>query len=359
MGEVLGVGFTHYPPFMGGKPETYAGLLKGILRSPNVPEEAKDPKNWPAGMQDEWEHEVERAYDHQERHRQGFKKVRAAIDSFKPDAVFMFGDDQYENFKETIIPPFNIFCAPQFPSRPFRSEQNLWGVDPEETISYAGAADLAKEVANGFAERHYPIPYSYTPQTLHFERGLSHAFVNGLTYLDWDHDNPWTYPTIPVAVNCYGQYVISNRGGSANIQDTRTDAEKDPLMDYPGPHGPSPKACFTVGEILMDILQERPGRYAIMASSGWSHAFLTTKHNWLYPDREFDRARFEELKNGDQRNWANLTSDEIDDAGDGEFKNWICLAGAMKDRTPKIIDYIETWIFNSEKCFAVFEPNGH
>ena len=79
MGEVLGIGVTHYPPFMSGKPESYAGILKGIMRSPNVPDEMKDPANWPSGMQDEWNNEIERAEEHQSQHREAFLKVRAAI----------------------------------------------------------------------------------------------------------------------------------------------------------------------------------------------------------------------------------------------------------------------------------------
>ena len=93
-----------------------------------------------------------------------------------------------------------------------------------------------------------------------------------------------------------------------------------------------------------------------MASSGWSHAFLTAKHHYLYPDRDFDRVRFEELQRGAQARWADLENDAIYDAGDQEFKNWICLAGVVAERTPRIVDYLETWIFNSQKCFAIFEP---
>ena len=119
MGEILGIGVTHYPPMMSGKPEGYAGILKGVMRSPNVPDEMKDPKNWPSGMQDEWENEVERAEEHAEQHRQAFKKVRAAIDDFKPDAVFVFGDDQYENFHEDIIPPYCVYIADQYVTKPF------------------------------------------------------------------------------------------------------------------------------------------------------------------------------------------------------------------------------------------------
>jgi hypothetical protein len=38
--------------------------------------------------------------------------------------------------------------------------------------------------------------------------------------------------------------------------------------------------------------------------------------------------------------------------------NWMCLAGAMEElgRKAEIIDYIETYVFNSEKCLALFKP---
>ena len=34
----------------------------------------------------------------------GFRAARQALNEFDPDFVLMFGDDQYENFKEDIIP---------------------------------------------------------------------------------------------------------------------------------------------------------------------------------------------------------------------------------------------------------------
>jgi hypothetical protein len=38
--------------------------------------------------------------------------------------------------------------------------------------------------------------------------------------------------------------------------------------------------------------------------------------------------------------------------------NWYVLAGAMEalGRKPDACELIESWIFNSNKCFAVFEP---
>jgi hypothetical protein len=43
-------------------------------------------------------------------------------------------------------------------------------------------------------------------------------------------------------------------------------------------------------------------------------------------------------------------------AGQHELLNWLCLAGAMAElgRSAEIVDYVESWVFNSNKCFAVF-----
>ena len=349
MAEILAAGVTHYPPML-GTPETYANLLRAILRSPKIPAEKKDPSRWPAAMQDEWQHELERAREHRDRHRAAFARVRAEIDAFAPDAVILFGDDQYENFKEDVIPPFNVFCMDTFRARPFMNSENIWGADASTDLAFPGAGRLARELVNDLVEADHPIAYAY--KDLHHERGLGHAFANALVFLDWDRKG-WPHPIIPISVNCYGRAVISSRGGLAHVFDVRPESEKDPYLDFPGPAGPTPRSCFALGRKLREVLDARRGRFVVMASSGWSHAFLTDKHAWLYPDREFDRARFEELRRGEQRRWAELTNDAIYDAGDQEFKNWICLAGVVPERTPEIVDYLETWIFNSEKCFAL------
>jgi len=142
----------------------------------------------------------------------------------------------------------------------------------------------------------------------------------------------------------------------AQLFDRRTDDEKDPYIDFPSPAGPTPRSCFDVGRALRGVLEARPERFVVMASSGWSHAFLTAKHHWLYPDREFDRARVDELRAGEQQRWADLGNEAVEAAGCQEFKNWICLAGAFPERRAEVIDYLDTWIFNSQKCFALLSP---
>ena len=47
------------------------------------------------------------------------RTVRQHLDAFAPDLVVIFGDDQYENFIEDIVPPFCIYIVDQMASRPF------------------------------------------------------------------------------------------------------------------------------------------------------------------------------------------------------------------------------------------------
>ena len=41
-----------------------------------------------------------------ERFGNDFRAIRKILDDFNPDLVLMWGDDQYENFREDIVPAF-------------------------------------------------------------------------------------------------------------------------------------------------------------------------------------------------------------------------------------------------------------
>jgi hypothetical protein len=192
MGQVLGVGVTHYPPLL-GRPDGYANLLRFILKSPLVPAENRNPESWPAPMQEEYGQEKSRAYEHQERLVAGFRRVRQAIDAFGPDAIVIFGDDQYENFREDAIPPFCVFLMDRFESYPFRhaiagfgGADNPWGEPVDTAFVHRGQKDLAKHVATELIEGGFPITYAFT-NSHYRDRGptmLSHAFLNALLFLD-------------------------------------------------------------------------------------------------------------------------------------------------------------------------------
>jgi hypothetical protein len=56
MGEIMGVGITHYPPLL-SQPETYANLVRVVLQSPLIPPQMKKSENWPAPMRAEYANE--------------------------------------------------------------------------------------------------------------------------------------------------------------------------------------------------------------------------------------------------------------------------------------------------------------
>ncbi len=48
---------------------------------------------------------------------------------------------------------------------------------------------------------------------------------------------------------------------------------------------------------------------------------------------------------------------QMEQSGQQEVLNWLCLAGAMSELNYKadIVDWVETWMFNAPKCMAVFK----
>src|SRR5574341_1951436 len=116
-------------------------------------------------------------------------------------------------------------------------------------------------------------------------------------------------------------------------------------------------SCFELGRATARILRESPWRVVLMASSSWSHAFLTEKNHLLYPDLEADRTMLEQLRAREYTEWRDVPLARMEAAGQQEVLNWVCLAGAMAELGYKanILDWVETWVFNAPKCLAVFK----
>ena len=189
------------------------------------------------------------------------------------------------------------------------------------------------------------MSYAYTP--LHHP--LGHAFMNTLLFLDYDRQG-FPYPVIPFQVNCYGRRVIAQHGSTLGLANSPTEDQLDPPS-------PAPWRCFDLGRATARVMARSPWRVALIASSSWSHAFLTYKHHLLYPDVPADRALYEALRRADYPTWRQTPLGAMEDSGQQEMLNWMCLAGAMAElnRRPSETAFIESWIFNSNKVFATFK----
>jgi hypothetical protein len=197
------------------------------------------------------------------------------------------------------------------------------------------------------------MPYAYKP--LHLAghgAGLGHAFTNTLLFLDCDRRG-FPHPVVPFHVNCYGSMVMRSAGAVAHLFKT------EPEPSLPDPPAPTPALCMSVGAALARVIQASPYRVVVMASSSWSHCFLSPVGGWVIPDHVADREMLAALRRADWDVWRNRSLEQIERAGHHELLNWMVLAGAMAelDRKPVIDDWVETYIFQSDKCFASFAVN--
>src|ERR1044071_8828648 len=54
MGDILGIGTTHYPPGLVPEHLKPWPLAKMLHTDPRIPERMRDPRNWPVEMRAEW-----------------------------------------------------------------------------------------------------------------------------------------------------------------------------------------------------------------------------------------------------------------------------------------------------------------
>ncbi|MBL8344443.1 MAG: hypothetical protein JNN03_03310 [Rubrivivax sp.] len=362
MGQVLGLGVSHYPP-LSGRDADMANILRGRLADPDIPAAAKDPANWPPAMQAEWADPVTAAARHRAAMRAGLQRVRQALTDFRPDFVLIWGDDQYENFKESVVPAFSVLAYEDREIRPWAQASasamfdantqdewgggrpNVWGERGDTTRLVRGHREGAKHLTTALLEADFDVAYAYEP--LHHP-GLPHAFLNALLYLDYDREG-FDWPVVCMPINCYGRAVISYKGFVSRWADRGRPAD---------PPSPSPRRCFDLGAACARILKASPWRVAVLASSSWSHAFLVDKTFRIAPDVAADRALYEALVKGDYAAWRNHPLAQVEESGQQEVLNWFVLAGAMNALGARLewSEFVETWIFNSSKVAAVYAP---
>ena len=122
----------------------------------------------------------------------------------------MWGDDQYENFREDIIPPYALLAYGDVEARPWEKFpwRNVWGEAKDHVhrcragpTSPAGSPRVCSTTRST----------SPTPTSRCTIPALAHAFLNTQLFLDYDRVGfPW--PMVCMPVNCYGRRVIAARG---------------------------------------------------------------------------------------------------------------------------------------------------
>ncbi len=63
------------------------------------------------------------------------------LDEFAPDLVVIWGDDQYENFREDVIPPFCLLAYEEMAPKPWEYHRaaNAWNEPQRQGLSITRA----------------------------------------------------------------------------------------------------------------------------------------------------------------------------------------------------------------------------
>ena len=224
-----------------------------------------------------------------------FKEVR-------PDVAVLVGNDQMEVFEDANIPAFMVCFGESVDNVPFSEEQKKRlppGIEIAEpnhhgttAQSYPGHPELGRYLIEKLVQRDFDVAASARlPQSASSNiSGLPHAY--GFIYRRIMQEN--FVPAVPFFINTF----------------------------YP-PNQPSVRRCCSLGKALADAIASWDAdlRVAVIGSGGMSHFVV---------DEELDRAFLDAMKRKDAEALISIPPYNFR-SGTSELKNWIPVAGAMKE----------------------------
>ncbi len=218
-----------------------------------------------------------------------FARVKTRLAALRPDAIAIVAGDHVEAFFLDGVPALSVYvgteCAGTF--GPYRYR---FPIDEP----------LARAILVEGIERGFDLHYTQDAR-------LDYAFY---VPLHFKMPEP-AVPIVPLHVNVYL------------------------------PPQPTPRRCYAWGRALREILDARPERVALMCSGGMSHYPGTDRY--ASPDLDWDRAMLDRLRDGRGRETARLTGEELDKAGNVEFRTWITVLGAVGDARADVYCYEPSW----------------
>ncbi len=229
-----------------------------------------------------------------------FAILRSDTEAARPDALIVVANDQFVNFFFNNIPTFFICLG-----------EEVKGQFTRHKFHYRNHKELGRAVLKAGIEK--GIDFSYGE---HVE--LQHTQVVPLYFLLPEPK----IPILPIYVNTW----------------------VDPV--------PTPRRCYQVGELIREVADKQKERIAILATGGLSHFPGSPRIGEI--DTEFDHKLLEIMREGKGRTLADYSLDQLLQAGDSEFLNWMVVLGAVGDvkaaSTFYMPDHIATgWGFVSWK----------
>jgi protocatechuate 4,5-dioxygenase beta chain/2,3-dihydroxyphenylpropionate 1,2-dioxygenase len=206
-----------------------------------------------------------------------FAVLRADLQAAKPDVLIVVANDQFVNFFFNVIPTFFITLA-----------EEVRGQFTRHGFHYKNHRELGRAILRAGLDRGIDFAFGE-----HVE--LQHTQTVPLYFLLPMRD----IPILPIYVNTW----------------------VDPI--------PTPRRCYQVGELIRDVVNSRPERVAILATGGLSHFPGSPRIGEI--DTEFDHQLLEILREGKAKTLADFSLEQLLQAGDSEFLNWMVALGTVGD----------------------------
>jgi aromatic ring-opening dioxygenase LigB subunit len=238
-----------------------------------------------------------------------FKRIREAQESLRqslaaarPDTLIIVGDDQNENLTRENVPQIAIYTGGDVTAR-MRRDKTGKKVQADQ--------ELAQKIMVTGVKRGFDLASlgAFADDTL-----ISHAHVQALTTLF-----PDAAPKLVL--------VFLN------------------AIHHPAPE---PSRCYAFGKLLADVIAGLPDdrRIAMCGSGGLSH--FTAGYPWRHYSgpftygsisEDFDRKLMDYVGRGDVQSLADLSSDDLVNHGEIEFRAWVAIAGAVGNVKPNVTVY--------------------
>jgi 2,3-dihydroxyphenylpropionate 1,2-dioxygenase len=229
-----------------------------------------------------------------------FAALRADMERANPDVLIVVANDQFVNFFWNNVPTFFVTVADE-----------VKGQFTRHKFQYRNHKDLGRAIVRRGMQQ--GIDFSFGE---HIE--LQHTQVVPLYFLLREPK----IPILPIYVNTW----------------------VDPA--------PSPRRCYQVGELIREVADQSNERVAILATGGLSHFPGSSRIGEI--DTQFDHKLLELMREGKGRRLVDYSVEELLQAGDTEFLNWMVVVGTVGDAkaayTSYMPDYVATgWGFVSWK----------
>jgi aromatic ring-opening dioxygenase catalytic subunit (LigB family) len=231
---------------------------------------------------------------------QAFEILRKDLEQARPEVLIVVANDQFVNFFWNNVPTFFVTIGDE-----------VKGQFTRHRFHYRNDNELGKAIVRAGMEK--GIDFSYGEYV-----ELQHTQTVPLYFLLRDA----RIPILPIYVNTWVE------------------------------PAPSPRRCYHVGELICEVANHSKERVAILATGGLSHFPGSPRIGEI--DEGFDHQLLELMRQGKGRSLVDYSVEDLLQAGDTEFLNWMVVIGAIGDAkatyTAYMPDFVATgWGFVSWK----------